>query len=275
MIDHSSLRASVAGLLRMPPDQIGPETSLKPLQNSLGTTSLNLALKRLGFSLRKGFSPASYGELEAACSGTLTQSDVATPAIRKSDAATGKQGFAIPGVQIGIDVQDIAALPDAADYWQHEFYSETFARAEIAYASLQAEPRAHFAAFWCAKEAVRKCDATFADLPLSSIEVAHEETGKPYLVYDAPSGRHRLPHAVSLSHTSELATAIVVAVAIQPESPSVKESAPSPIAVAAESTANAHASRGVSRNHAALLRSASVVFVLILLLILLRHIGAV
>ena len=53
-------------------------------------------------------------------------------------------------------MQEIAALPVTADYWDHEFYRETFEPSEIAYAVVQSDPRTHLAGFWCAKEALRK-----------------------------------------------------------------------------------------------------------------------
>jgi phosphopantetheine--protein transferase-like protein len=98
----------------------------------------------------------------------------------------------------------------ASDYWEHEFYRGTFARSEIAYAVLQAEPRTHFAGFWCAKEALRKCDGSFASVIPEKTAVAHDVDGRPYLTFDSGAGPERLVHAVSISHTTEVATAVVV-----------------------------------------------------------------
>jgi hypothetical protein len=67
------------------------------------------------------------------------------------------------------------------------------------------------AGFWCAKEALRKCDSSFAKTELNLISVLHEETGRPYLTYATPTGHVQLPHAVSISHANELATAVVIA----------------------------------------------------------------
>ena len=91
-----------------------------------------------------------------------------------------------------------------------------FGKSEIAYAVVQSEPRTHLAGFWCAKEALRKCDPSFIKVGFESTVIAHEQGGGPYLQWQTPSGPVRLPHAVSLSHTRELATAVVIAAAFSP-----------------------------------------------------------
>jgi phosphopantetheine--protein transferase-like protein len=113
-------------------------------------------------------------------------------------------------LQVGLDVEEIGALPAAVDYWEHEFYRESFSRSEIAYAVLQPEPRIHFAGFWCAKEALRKCDPGFAGAEPKLTAVAHDPNGRPYLTLISEGDPERLPHAVSISHTSDVATAVVV-----------------------------------------------------------------
>jgi phosphopantetheine--protein transferase-like protein len=115
------------------------------------------------------------------------------------------------GLLVGLDVEDISSLPVASDYWEHEFYRATFARSEIAYAVLHAEPRAHFAGFWCVKEALRKCDPYFAGISMGRTAVAHDPDGRPYITLETEAGLERLAHSVSISHTTAVATAVVVA----------------------------------------------------------------
>jgi phosphopantetheine--protein transferase-like protein len=137
-------------------------------------------------------------------------------------------------LQVGLDVEDIGSLPVAADYWEHEFYSGTFAKSEIAYAVLQSEPRTHFAGFWCAKEALRKCDGAFAATALNQLSIAHDLDGRPYLTLATADGPGRLPHSVSISHTSEVATAVVVAQAAAPaiQTPPIRAQVERPAPVA-------------------------------------------
>jgi phosphopantetheinyl transferase (holo-ACP synthase) len=96
-------------------------------------------------------------------------------------------------------------MPKATDYWEDEFYRQHFTRQEIAYALLQLAPRESFAAMWCAKEALRKADARWAETDWHLTEVAHGPTGKPALI----SQGEAIPCSVSLSHTSDFAIAVV------------------------------------------------------------------
>jgi hypothetical protein len=95
----------------------------------------------------------------------------------------------------------------------------------------------HFAARWCAKEALKKCDRAFLAIEGKDVEVVNDEAGAPHLVHLANGSPRRLPHAVSLSHTTHAAVAMVVRVdAIQPPSTAPVEPAiamvPAPLEVA-------------------------------------------
>lgn len=199
------LKSAIATMLMVTPAELNDGTSLAPLNTSLGSAKLRLGLKRLGLALPAGAKPATFGGLLAMLSGDSAQVI--------AEAASVKPATAQPvagTLQVGLDVEDIGSLPIAADYWEHEFYRGTFAKSEIAYAVLQAEPRTHFAGFWCAKEALRKCDAAFRDVSPERTAVAHDLDGQPYLTLASEAGPEKLPHAVSISHTTEIATAVVV-----------------------------------------------------------------
>ena len=114
------------------------------------------------------------------------------------------------GLAVGLDLQDVASLPTACDYWEDPFYAGTFGKSEIAYAVLQPEPRTHFAGFG-AKEALRKCDPAFASVDALATVVAHEAGGRPYFLWKSAEREQRLPHALSISHVATIAMAIVVA----------------------------------------------------------------
>jgi len=228
MNQTDQLRAMIATMLMVPSEQIQPETSLVALNTSLGSARIRLGLKRLGLNV-PATPPATFAGLVAATTGEAAPIADARPvAVPRATQATGNGGWA--GLQVGLDVEDIRSLPVAADYWEHEFYSATFARSEIAYAVLQAEPRTHFAGFWCAKEALRKCDGWFVATELNQLAVAHDIDGRPYLTMATGDGPERLPHAVSISHTAEVATAVVVAQTALPKAPAqpVREPAEPP-----------------------------------------------
>ena len=201
------LKPMIATMLMLSPAEVGDGTSLASLNTSLGAAKLRLGLKRLGLALPAGAKPATFGGLLAALSGEAVPEAPAKVAIPVSAAPTGSLG----SLKVGLDVEDIGSLPFAVDYWEHEFYRGSFAKSEIAYAVIQAEPRTHFAGFWCAKEALRKCDSAFAGVSPDKTAVAHDANGQPYLTLDSGAGPERLPHAMSISHTADVATAVVVA----------------------------------------------------------------
>lgn len=233
MNQSDELRKMVATMMMMPPDQMGPDTSLADLETSLGGAKLQLGLKRLGLSLTTARLPATFGELERALSGESSTQVPPSPDAHEIDAMVTRAHATQNQIQVGVDVQDVRALPMAADYWEHEFYTGMFANSEIAYAVVQTEPRIHLAGFWCAKEALRKCDPSFLKIDFASIAVAHEETGRPYLLWQTPAGPLRLPHALSLSHTGELATATVIVAKLAPGGtliPATPQPAESPMA---------------------------------------------
>jgi phosphopantetheine--protein transferase-like protein len=104
----------------------------------------------------------------------------------------------------------VADLPVVKDYWDDSFYSTTFTASEIAYCLMQSNPSMHFAARWCAKEALKKCDAAYQSMDLNHLEVALTTAGAPFLRSIANGTAEPLPVAVSLSHTPHIALAAVV-----------------------------------------------------------------
>jgi phosphopantetheinyl transferase (holo-ACP synthase) len=244
MSQIEELRQIVASLLRAAPAEIGPETSLAALNTSLGGARVRLGLKRVGLTLPTGSNPTTFGALLSAISGDESSASgtaipiiapMLSPSAPAPQVAVGANGLA--GLCVGLDVEDIRSLPEASDYWEHEFYRGSFARSEISYAVLQIDPRMHFAGFWCAKEALRKCDPSFASVSPALTAVAHDSNGRPYLTMDAEVGLVRLPHALSISHAAELATAIVIAIPAQSLTPAHPEAAVDSDPVSAESAA--------------------------------------
>lgn len=212
MTTTDELKQLVSSMLMVPRQEIDSGTSLKSLTTSLGSTRLRLGLKRLGVALPAGPTPSNFGALLARIGAGASAPGEEPPRPSSIPAAAwASPSLAGPtDLQVGIDVEDIRSLPEVQDYWEHDFYRNTFSRAEIAYAILQIDPRVHLAGFWCAKEALRKCDHTFTSMDLSRLVVAHEPNGKPYLKLLGEGVQRRLPHGLSISHTSEIATAIVI-----------------------------------------------------------------
>ncbi len=129
---------------------------------------------------------------------TASASAPAAPAPRP--AATGAR--AAFGA-IGTDIQDIDELfpEEIADLKSAPDLAGIFTQKELAYAESRPDPYATLAGLFAAKEAIVKCDG--AERPLASIEITHEETGKP-----VTEG-----YLISISHTKRTAFAVALAAA--------------------------------------------------------------
>ena len=234
MSQRNQLTEIVSTLLMVPASDLTADTSLARLDTSLGNVRLVLALKRLGLKVPGDRVPPTFRDLEFALETTLETNG----AVREVSAAAERTPVPAPrvngvqadlyqrGLQVGLDIQEVGALPIPADYWEDDFYRENFDKSEIASAVVTAEPRTHLAGYWCAKEALRKCDPSFIGTRPDATAVAHDESGRPYLVSVTAAGRTRLPHSLSISHSGQVASAVVV---IGPPSPS-----PSPLPFPAE-----------------------------------------
>ena len=101
---------------------------------------------------------------------------------------------------IGLDVEEINAMPQVNDFREDEFYKMNFTSEEIAYCILQPNSLSSFAGLFAAKEAIVKADNSYLNKPFNSIHVGHLPNGKP--VHSS--------FQLSISHTEELAIAVAV-----------------------------------------------------------------
>jgi phosphopantetheine--protein transferase-like protein len=202
------LRGVVAQLCKCAPEEINDGFSLDvpALRGSLKKAVLIASIRRyLGQDCMAAAAAKTFGELEALVSGKA-QPSTAAPETKPAVAPSAVEMPAASGVNCGMDIEAVAQLPETSDYAGHQFYRDSFSPEEIAYCAKQAKPRLHFAARWCAKEALKKCDPAYRDVRLSELELARQDSG-------AVSFRSRgeaLPHAVSVSHTEETAAAVVM-----------------------------------------------------------------
>jgi phosphopantetheine--protein transferase-like protein len=230
---QQTLKQTVAELAGTEIDAIGPEFALtgSRLKGSIGRSILDATLrKRLGVKCPGVYSAKTYGELEASLLGKTA--DLASSG--RTVAAAGSaasQDARNDAAGVGVDIESVSSLPQAADYWEHEFYRTHFSDTEIAYCIMQENPRMHFAGRWCAKEALKKCDPSLLGLEMSQLEVVSEGAA-PAIYQLGQSQRKALPHTLSISHTSDMAVAVVVRVSTpQSKSAVAAAAASSPVTV--------------------------------------------
>lgn len=128
-------------------------------------------------------------------------------AIRVSAPGAQPRGSAVVGV--GLDVEQVSALPAAGD----PFYAAHFTAAELSRALETADAQEHLAGVWAAKEAARKAVPALMAASFLAIQVRHDGAGRPSIVITGVEMPGGAALQVSISHAAGLATAIVIATA--------------------------------------------------------------
>jgi phosphopantetheine--protein transferase-like protein len=212
MEKRDSLVQIVSELLEIDTAGISSEFPLtgKGMQGSLARTRLDAAIrKRIGIRCPAVYTAKKFGELERAIFSDSEAPQVPAEAV-SSPVNVERLDLGSTLIACGIDLEHVDDLPRANDYREDEFYKLSFTPTEIAYCLLQENPRMHFAARWCAKEALKKCDASYFHNEMSGIELVTQDRQAPYLALLRDGAVTRLPVAVSVSHTSQTAVAVVV-----------------------------------------------------------------
>jgi phosphopantetheine--protein transferase-like protein len=117
-----------------------------------------------------------------------------------SGIGTGTSGRGMGAPGIGIDIEEIAALPRATDFRREGFYTQNFTAGEIAYCILQADPYSSLTGLFAVKEAIVKADGQYRGRPFNTIEIGHSAEGKP----EFPG------FGLSISHAGGMAVAVAV-----------------------------------------------------------------
>lgn len=115
-------------------------------------------------------------------------------------------------MQIGCDIESVEVF---RDHWQKgniAFFSRIFSEHEIEYCKKFKDPSPHFAARFCAKEAIVKASSLFCNLLITDLQIL----GAPKTAPQAARWKEReqtqdffdrFDISVSLSHTHEIAMA--------------------------------------------------------------------
>jgi holo-[acyl-carrier protein] synthase len=239
-MDRNTVVAAICRMTRRPPGDVQGHLSLGTvgLSSSFGLTALRTVLESQGsgqlpslsftmtvdtlVDLVTGAAPvgnalaASTGALQAAVGTAETSSPHAaasSPAPRPVVRSSPRTGpFASAEIGLGMDMQEIASLPNADDYREHIFYAGNFTPQELATAVLRPNPRAHLCGLFCAKEAAKKSHRALLDVRMADLSILPDDMGRPVLhVADAVAAAAGLRFLVSITHTETVAAATCIA----------------------------------------------------------------
>lgn len=107
-----------------------------------------------------------------------------------------------PANRVGVDIEEVDSLPVAFDYREHAFYRDNFTAAEISYCIRQCSVRASLCGLWAAKEAILKAGVASAPQGhLKSIEISHDEEGRPVFTGCSLSISHSARSAIAVCNS--------------------------------------------------------------------------
>lgn len=195
------------------------DTSLRSLgvTSSIQILKIQSALERqyqqklplLGDSWTIGKIAAQVGEAPAEIVSNNNSSQTAT--IAPTVGNNGTSVAAISGISIGVDIEEVANLPDTSNYRQHEFYQTQFSNEEISYCLLKTNPKIHLCGIFCAKEALKKSAPPLINLRMDEIILTHQQ-GRPIISTTNSQLNSAYTFQVSISHTDNYAVATVLAI---------------------------------------------------------------
>jgi phosphopantetheine--protein transferase-like protein len=142
----------------------------------------------------------SFGELENILNGNSTIKQIDNSAIEQYNIQQNNTKQQTPNSSIGIDIEQVSALPKTIDFRNEGFYTDNFSEKEIAYCILQPNAYASFAGLFAAKEAIVKANNHYKNSKFNQLIITHNTQGKP--TFDGVN--------ISISHTNDSAVAVAV-----------------------------------------------------------------
>src|SRR5579863_2313267 len=191
---EEKIKEIISTYIKVPADQIGAGTPIgrAALGNSILLHRMYARLGEEGVVVSDYAKIDVFGDLMRKQGSPSSGSAVAYPLTETHrEGSAGTAG-------VGIDIEEVAALPRVADLRKETFYTQNFTPREIAYCILQADPYVSLAGLWAAKEAIVKADGQWRNRPFNTIEIGHTAEGKPEFA----------PMELSISHAGGMAVAV-------------------------------------------------------------------
>ena len=203
---QEKIKEIIAGFLKLPAAQIGASTLVdrSAVSSSILLHRMYAKLAAEGIVIKDYQDVKTFGDLVRRSDGT---GEIRATAVSAEASFDNKLTSAVAGLPesingIGVDIEEIAAMPVTSDFREDAFYTMNFTSSEIAYCILQRDPYASFAGLFAVKEAIVKADNTYKKAAFNTIHIRHLPGGQPF---------HPSFH-LSISHTNTTAVAIALPV---------------------------------------------------------------
>ena len=209
---EEKIKEIVSVYIRVPAAQIGESTPIgrTALQSSILLHRMYAKLAEEGVVVSDYAGMKVFGDLMRGQGAGGAEGAGGAVVLRRDEAPAASSGGGTVSPGIGIDIEEIAALPRATDFRREAFYTQNFTAGEIAYCILQADPYSSLTGLFAVKEAIVKADGQYRGRPFNTVEIGHSAEGKP----EFPG------FGLSISHAGGMAVAVAVraGAGMQPES---------------------------------------------------------
>jgi len=113
---------------------------------------------------------------------------------------------------VGIDIIEVARIKSMMEKYGDKFFKRILTDNEINYCKSFPNAELHFAGRFSSKEAYSKAIGTgiSKDFGWKDIEILNDERGKPYINHTKETSYSHLHFEISISHTKEYGSAVVV-----------------------------------------------------------------
>ena len=217
---EQKIKEIVGDFIKLSADQIGPATRIdrSAVKSSILLHRMYARLAEAGLVVANYSAVRVFGDLSGPSVGGVMENGERGPEPEVNGAPgpgpggepgprpgvwrggeSGGRGDLTPGV--GVDMEEVSALPRTPDFRKDDFYKMNFTPEEIAYCILQPDPYASFAGLFAAKEAIIKAGVVDRTRSFHLIEIDHSPEGKPQYP----------DHSISISHAGGMAVAVAVA----------------------------------------------------------------
>ncbi|MBV4357858.1 holo-ACP synthase [Pinibacter aurantiacus] len=190
-----NLKQIISTYIKVPAEAIDSSTIIdrSSVASSITLHRMYAKLADEGFAVDDYSSIKTFGDLTG--KSNHNGADLSTVAARQMT-----EGLISKNLSVGIDIENVDALPVAEDFREDSFYKQNFSEEEISYCILQPAPYASFAGLFAAKEALVKANPAYKTKLFNSLAITHDQAGKP--CHDG--------FELSISHTGSNAIAIAV-----------------------------------------------------------------
>jgi len=153
---EDKIKGLIATFLRVPAEQISHDTIIDrtSVNSSITLHRMYAKLAEEGIVVADYWNIRTFSALVNRVKGNADTNIISEyQAIQTNGNSLPVNGDAV-GAAVGVDIEDVEAMPKANDFREDEFYKMNFSSSEIAYCILQPAPYASFAGLFAAKEEI-------------------------------------------------------------------------------------------------------------------------